>query len=409
MAIRQGEYLNLIAEAETAPEFKNAPNKAYVAVGEKLAKSIIGKNGTVDMTKLSFKSMLEAHLRHTLQDPSLVLTNDFLSEYDGNKLVSETVTTGSFPTIIGTVMSKTFIESYNYFTADYKALYTEVPWDGNNSTEMYVPGLQALGGAKERPEGTAYQDDSLNEKWAKVVMKDFGRMISITWEALVTDKTGLVLERCQQRGEMLGLHLAKLVVQSIEMVAARSTMNETTTQAAVFNSTAITQANFYANDHSAVTGLDGQTNDNLVTTSCALDFDGLKEAFSLIRKMTDENGDPITVEPKVLLVPTGEEVNAWQLMNTISQPGTAEAGLNFFRGKYSIVATPFLSDTNSWFLGDFKKQIIVVYVAHPVMVTKGSETDDFFTSKIVKKWRASHHVGSAARDYRYVVRSPGES
>ena len=126
-------------------------------------------------------------------------------------------------------------------------------------------------------------------------------------------------------------------------------------------------------------------------------------------RITNAKGAYINVVPNALLVYATQAAKAWNLMNTNMQPGTAEFNSNFYYKKFNIIDTPYLSDTNSWYLGDFPKQVVWMWVARPASLTKGTESDAFFTSKIIKQWRFSYHGGCGMRDYRYIIRSAGES
>jgi len=411
--MKKEQFKVLLREAEDA--YPNAPAKGYRQVGEKLFDASYNKaNNSLNTNNFSIKAMTEAALEYKLGISGGVNVGgqngwDLVKEYEGDARFMETVTTGAIPTIIGTVLEKTMIESYNYHTGPYNTLVREIDWTGKDTTKATIPGMQAFSDFKERAEGTPYLQSGLKEKYAEVYLKDFGRIIALTWEAVVSDETGLLVERAQSLGEAGAFHRNQMIVQSVEMIAARSTMGETATKACNLNGTTLLQAGVYATTHAAVTGTDLQVNANLVATNKALDYDGIDEAWGLARKMTDEKGAYINVVPNALLVYATQAAKAWNLMNTNMQPGTAEFNSNFYYKKFNIIDTPYLSDTNSWYLGDFPKQVVWMWVARPASLTKGTESDAFFTSKIIKQWRFSYHGGCGMRDYRYIIRSAGES
>lgn len=409
--MRKEVFKVLLKEAE---DKYGKTEKGYKAVGEKLFNATYDpKTNRLDTSGLSFKAMTEAVFEYNgHKDVSI---HNFFEDVEGmdvteSQRVKEAVTTGAIPTIIGTVLEKSFIEAYNYHSAPYMSLVKELDWKGTDTTKATIPGMQAVSDFKARPEGTPYFESGLKEKYAEIAMKDFGRIINVTWEAVVSDQTGLLLERAQSLGEAGAAHRNKMIVQTIEMVAARSTMGETATAGCVLNGSTLTQANVYNTTHAAVTGTDLQVNANLLSTNKALDYDGLKEAFGLARIMKDEKGEFINVNPTTLLVYSTSFVDAWNLMNTqIGQPGSSDANANFFLRRFSIVDTPYLSDTNSWYLGEFPKQVVWMWVDRPKALTETESAHAFFTSKVLRSWRFSYHGGGGMRDYRYIIRSAGES
>ena len=412
--MRTTEYLNLVWEAENSNQFAGNKVKAWKAVGEKLFNIYWNdKTGMPDPTKFSLTEMLAGHLRHDLKDPSISLYGPmgqaFLHEYDGDPRASEAVVSGAFPTITGTIVEKTIIKNYELVMEDYRSLYSEHQWTGGSTVKATIPGVYGSTAFKKRPEGTPYQATDLKEKYVEIQLADFGRTVSLTWEAVVTDRTGLIMESAQSVGKGGAQHQSKMIIQSIEMVAARTTMGETATLAYVANGTTLTQATVYANTHAAVTGLDGQVNDNVVTTDTALGVDGLVEACSLLGIMVSDSGEEIIISPTTILTHTNKYITAIRLIGSEYEPFTTENQINPFKNKYTIVATPFLSDTNSWYFGDFPTQIVWLWVDKPQSITLANTTQVFFDSKTVRQWRFSYHGGCGQRDYRHIVRSPGES
>jgi len=410
------KYLELVHEAETCEQFKNSPTLGYEAVAEKLFDaSYDATKGEVKKDAISFTALLEAELSKRIPGERILLAghygDEFMDKYKNDPRVMEAVTSGAFPTITSTFIQKATIKAYEYNSNDLLNLINEDSWTGGDTSKATIPGMRATGKMLPRAEAASYTGDDTHEDYVDIYLHDFGRKIALTWEAVKSDRTGMLLQRAEAMGKAGALHRAEMVTQTIEMVAARSTMpNEAATKGAVFNGqTALTQANIYANTHAAVTGLDAQVNDNVVTTSTALDHDGLKEAWGLLRKMTDGRGKKIMVEPNVLLVPSDLAVDAYSLLKTVNIPGTTDFGTNFFKDKFKIVDSVFFSDTNSWYLGDFKSQITWIWVDKPRTLRQGTSSDAFFNNKIVAEYLFAYHGGCGHTDYRYVVRSPGIS
>lgn len=92
---------------------------------------------------------------------------------------------------------------------------------------------------------------------------------------------------------------------------------------------------------------------NKKTSATALGMPGLKEALTLFRKLKDADGNPVAVQPRILLVPVDLEVTAAELMgstqiasgNTNGQPST-----NVFAGRYQVVSSTYLTDASDYYL-----------------------------------------------------------
>jgi HK97 family phage prohead protease len=92
---------------------------------------------------------------------------------------------------------------------------------------------------------------------------------------------------------------------------------------------------------------------NKKTSATALGLAGLKEALALYRKLTDPDGNPIAVQPRVLLVPVDLEVTAAELMNSVQISSGATGGqpsTNVFAGRYEVVSSTYLTNAADYYL-----------------------------------------------------------
>jgi phage head maturation protease len=92
---------------------------------------------------------------------------------------------------------------------------------------------------------------------------------------------------------------------------------------------------------------------NKKTSATALGLAGLKEALALYRKLTDPDGNPIAVQPRVLLVPVDLEVTAAELMNSVQIVSGATGGqpsTNVFAGRYEVVSSTYLTNASDYYL-----------------------------------------------------------
>ena len=92
---------------------------------------------------------------------------------------------------------------------------------------------------------------------------------------------------------------------------------------------------------------------NKKTSATALGLAGLKEALTLYRKLTDPDGHPMAVQPRVLLVPVDLEITAAELMNSVQISSGATGGqpsTNVFAGRYEVVSSTYLTNAADYYL-----------------------------------------------------------
>lgn len=85
----------------------------------------------------------------------------------------------------------------------------------------------------------------------------------------------------------------------------------------------------------------------------ALALAGLKTAATAFRKLTDPDGNPLGIAPRILLVPPELELTAAELMTSallISGNTTAAPNANVLQGRYRVVVSNYLTSATTWWL-----------------------------------------------------------
>jgi phage major head subunit gpT-like protein len=85
----------------------------------------------------------------------------------------------------------------------------------------------------------------------------------------------------------------------------------------------------------------------------ALSLSSLKTATTAFRKLTDPDGNPLGIAPRVLLVPPELEITAAELMTSallISGNTTKEPNANVLQGRYRVVVSNYLTSASTWWL-----------------------------------------------------------
>lgn len=92
---------------------------------------------------------------------------------------------------------------------------------------------------------------------------------------------------------------------------------------------------------------------NKKTSAGALSLANLKPIATAFRKLKDPDGNPVAVEPRILLVPVDQELAASEIMgSTLIQSGatSGQPDRNVLAGRYQVVATTYLSNTDDYYL-----------------------------------------------------------
>ena len=92
---------------------------------------------------------------------------------------------------------------------------------------------------------------------------------------------------------------------------------------------------------------------NKKTSAGALSLANLKPIATAFRKLKDPDGNPVAVEPRILLVPVDQELAAAEIMGSALIQSGATSGQpdrNVLAGRYQVVATSYLSNTDDYYL-----------------------------------------------------------
>jgi len=156
----------------------------------------------------------------------------------------------------------------------------------------------------------------------------------------------------------------------------------------------------------------------------ALSADSLALAIQLFLDQTDADGQPISVNPRFLLVPTALKMTARELLNSVTffATGTTnKARIPTYNAladeDLEVVTSPYLSNTNyagasakAWYLFADPQVVDTFEIGYlkgrRVPTVEQGETD-FDTLGI--KFRVYFDIGVREQDYRGMVRFKGEA
>ncbi len=142
--------------------------------------------------------------------------------------------------------------------------------------------------------------------------------------------------------------------------------------------------------------LGGGTYTNKITS--ALSETALEEAITKFRRMVNERGQPIVLEPAYLIVPPELEFTAKKLINStvnVYEGSSVRTPYeNVLRGMLEVIVNPYFTDANDWFIvsrpADHK--LLFFWRERPTVVTE----KDFRTQGISTAITMALSVGYAS-------------
>lgn len=312
------------------------------------------------------------------------------------QVFSEAVSASQFNTLVGTLLSRKIIDSYMPTTPVIDQLVT--PFTSNLETDT-IPGGYLNAPFVSVGEGAEYAHVAdVKEKYVTITHDKRGVILDVTDEAIRFDRTGIVLREAGKMGELMGRDRESTGMKVVQDVAGYEAWYPSGSQEDLYQNAA---------------GSTNHTYDNLVTDALS-DYTDLEALDALLGVIKDENGNPINVEPKILLVPRALRTNAMLIVeNAFLYNGTtAQYQIkNPFANRFQVLSHPDLDaqSTTAWYLGDFKKQFVEKVVIPFQVLTRrmGDNNEDAWRRDIAASVKARYDSKFGAVDYVYVGKSTG--
>lgn len=286
---------------------------------------------------------------------NLAAAAKFIAEvYSGYRNIwqlQEVMTTSDFPQLFGDILDRSVLAAYQEWPAPWTSYAKRVLLNDFRSAKIFPPIWGADGPLDPVKEAAPYPNVPLHEQtpltWS---LQKYGRQVPFSWESMINDD----LDQLKDIPERLGR-------------AARRTEDWNVSQLFIGNAGPL--ASFYSN-----------TNGNIINTTNgaqannpALSITGLQDAYTVLSRMKDENGQPIMRENVVLVVPPALEVVALNILNATElwvsdakgggYPGNGTTvgsqtlvTQNWMRNRLRIVVNPYIpmiassNQDTSWFL-----------------------------------------------------------
>ena len=292
-------------------------------------------------------------------------------------IVREALTgTGAFPGILSNVAHKSMAQAYQTAPTTYQL------WTAHGSNSDFKDAvryrLSEADTLEKLNESGEFKASGVTESMAKTSVATYGRMFSITRQAIINDDMGALQQ-----------------IPAIYGAAARRMINKMVYKMLKANPT-IEGDPLFSNNHNTLHAVD-------------ISIEGLAKMKAAMAKQKNIAGlEYLNIQPAFLICPVELEVQAAQLISSVVDPTKANATPNPFANKMTVISEPDLEDAKACYLA------AAAGVAPTIEVTSlnGNLTptmeraEQFDTLGI--KWRIYMDVGVNLLDYRGIAKSTGK-
>ena len=288
--------------------------------------------------------------------------------------------TSTFPAIMANLANKSVMVGFNEAETTYQI------WAGKGSNRDFKEAarvaLSEAGNLELVPEGGQFQQDSFGEASARTKVATYGKLFSLTRQAIINDDLGLFSKIATKYGSA-----AKRLVN--KMVYAQLTGNvKMQDNVALFDS-----------KHGNVAG-----------TAEALSVQAIAKAITAMRRQKGITGDAtLNITPKYLVVPPELEMTAYQIVNsTAAVDGVNSGVVNPYKGRFVVVADAELTDPTAWYLVADATQHDTIEVTYLNGVeTPRLETRQGFDVDGIE-YKVAFDCGVSALDFRGLYKNAGK-
>lgn len=288
--------------------------------------------------------------------------------------------TSTFPAIMSNLANKSVMTGFNEAETTFQI------WAGKGSNRDFKEAarvaLSEAGNLELVPEGGQFQQDFLGEASARTKVATYGKLFSLTRQAIINDDLGLFSKIATKYGSA-----AKRLVN--KMVYAQLTGNvKMQDNVALFDA----------------------KHGNVATTGEALSVKAIAKAITAMRRQKGITGDAtLNITPKYLVVPPELEMVAYQIVNSTAAVDGVNSGVaNPYKGRFVVVADAELTDPDAWYLVADATQHDTIEVTYLNGVeTPRLETRQGFDVDGIE-YKVAFDCGVSALDFRGVYKNAGK-
>tara|TARA_R110000868_G_scaffold234425_1_gene488115 strand:+ start:1732 stop:2646 length:915 start_codon:yes stop_codon:yes gene_type:complete len=301
------------------------------------------------------------------------------------------IATGSFAEDLWPGIVKWFGDSYKDWNPIWESLVEK--YDSNKQFEKFQGVTNyGLAGVKDQGGSIPYRDKYQGYP-REIINVTYGIGSTITYEMMRYDQYNLF--------ESIPSQLGKSVRKTEETVVANLLNNGFST--ATTPTLTADGLSLFNSAHLLVA--DSATQRNTPATASDLSQTALEQMYIDIGNFVDDQGLPIVVTPQKLIIPIESQHIARKILGTEYEVGTGNNTINpvsSSRMPLELIVSPWLTDTDAWFVKTDEKDGLVFTNVDEVMLDRDN---DFDTKNL--KFSAVRLFGTGAVNYLGYYGSPG--
>lgn len=280
------------------------------------------------------------------------------------------------PKLLEAGLRAVFFDAYEAYRSDWERIATIVPSENDIEKYAWLGATPRMREFKDEriPAGLLEHDYSIkNKTWEASVAVDRA--------ALEDDQYGQIRLRIQGLADEARRHQEELVFGLLRDG---------------FNTLCYDGQFFFDTDHS-----DGESGTQSNKGTSALSASSLQAAFTAMMKFKDDQGKPMGIIPDTLVVSPDLKWTAMELLGSIYAPdsevGKTETRKNVLKGALDLIVSPYLTDSNDWFLLCTKRVIKPVIFQSRIPIEfaalEANSENGFMRDRYVYGVRARYNVG----------------
>lgn len=303
-----------------------------------------------------------------------------------------TISTGAFSEDLWPGILKWFGDSYKDWDPIWEKL-VDVHQSDKAFEKFQGVTNYGLAGVKDQGAGVPYRDKYQGFP-REIINTTYGIGSTITYEMMRYDQYNLF--------QSIPSQLAKSVRKTEETVVGNLLNNGFSTAT---NPTLTADGLSLFNASHLLVAATGSTQRNTPATASDLTQSSLEQAYIDISNFVDDQGLPIVVRAQRLVVPTALQHTARKILDTEYKVDSGDNTINpvsSARMPLDVVISPWLTDTDAWFIKTDEADGLVFTDVDAVMLDRDN---DFDTKNL--KFSAMRLFGTGAVNYLGYYGSPG--
>lgn len=252
--------------------------------------------------------------------------------------------------------------------------------------------ISSLTAAGQVNEGEEITQDRVYQGFSKTFLaRKFGILLSTSQEAIDDERFDSISKNAAKLGR---------AIRSAEEIDAASILNN------AFSATGPDGKVLCASDHPLLSPGAG-TSSNLLGTPADLSATSLKDMITVFKKQLDSSANKVMIKPRKLVVPSGLEYLAYELVRSTYLPGGSDNNVNSIGpgALYTIepVCWEYLTDDDAWFLMSDKADhdVYQYWSKRPEIKQSIDFKTDVALTRILARWDVGYS------DWRGVCGTPG--